>query len=137
MVEERDNNSFLDFGLLIIRVGIGVMFMFHGWPKLLGGQQMWAGIGGAMSHIGVTFAPQVWGLLAAASEFFGGLCLVLGIFPRISTAALAFTMVIASTMHLSQGDGLQTASHAIEAGFVFAGLFLTGPGKYRLRLSLK
>ncbi|WP_369811116.1 DoxX family membrane protein [Hymenobacter mellowenesis] len=29
-----------DFGLLIIRVGIGLMFMLHGYPKLTGGPAM-------------------------------------------------------------------------------------------------
>ena len=26
-----------DLGLLVLRVGLGVMFMLHGYPKLMGG----------------------------------------------------------------------------------------------------
>jgi hypothetical protein len=42
----------------------------------MGGVQSWQWLGSQMSHVGITFAPQFWGFLAAASEFFGGICLV-------------------------------------------------------------
>jgi putative oxidoreductase len=38
-------------------------------------------------------------------------------------------MGIASASHLSKGDDLATASHAIELAFLFLGLFFIGPGK--------
>ena len=67
-----------DYGLLIIRIGIGVMFMLHGYPKLLGGAEMWEKIGGSMGNIGIHFAPTFWGFMASFAEFAGGLCLVVG-----------------------------------------------------------
>ena len=45
---------------------------------------------------------------------------------------MMMTVAVASTMRLSCGDGLPTASHAIALGIVFAGLLLTGPGRYSL-----
>jgi len=61
-----------DLGLLILRVGLGVMMMTHGIPKLAGGPAEWARVGGAMGRLGVHFAPTFWGLMAASSETFGG-----------------------------------------------------------------
>ena len=39
------NVNKIDFGLLILRVGIGVMFIIHGWGKLIGGTDKWEAIG--------------------------------------------------------------------------------------------
>ena len=123
-----------DLGLLIIRVGVGIMFMVHGWPKITGGVEKWTKLGGAMKVIGIEFAPTFWGFMAAASEFGGGLLLALGMFFLPAAAALAFTMLIAAWVHLDGGDGVGGASHAIEAGVVFVGLMLTGPGRYAIEI---
>lgn len=121
----------LHAGLLLLRVGVGTMFLLvHGGPKLLGGPPVWEKIGGAMAVVGVSILPVFWGFLAAASEGIGGLCVALGLFTRPAAFFMTATMAVASTMHLSHGDGLQKASHAIELGVVFAALFLTGPGRY-------
>ncbi len=122
--------NYKNIGLLIMRLGLGVMLMYHGYPKLLGGPAKWNEIGGAMKYIGISFIPSFWGFLAAATETFGGFLLVLGLAFRPVCLLLAFTMLIASIMHLKSGDGLMTASHAIELGIVFLGLSFVGPGKY-------
>jgi putative oxidoreductase len=123
-----------DYGLLIIRIGIGVMFMFHGYPKLLGGVEMWMKIGGAMGNIGIHFAPVFWGFMASFAEFAGGLCLVIGFLFRPALAMLIFTMFIAVLMHYTNGDGFNGYSHALESASVFVGLFIAGPGKYALKI---
>ncbi len=121
-----------DHGLLVIRLGMGVMFVMHGWPKMAGGAKAWAKLGGAMKHLGVDFAPTLWGFAGAASELGGGVLLALGLLYRPACTLLMATMAVAVSMHLGQGDGLVGASHALEAGIVFAGLLLTGPGRFAL-----
>lgn len=128
-----DDFDMTDIGLLVIRVGVGLMFLFvHGGPKLMAGPPMWEQVGGAMAVVGIGVAPVFWGFMAALSEGLGGLLLALGLFTRPAALFMTLTMAVASTMHLSHGDGLQTASHAIELGFVFLGLVLTGPGRHSL-----
>ena len=117
-------------GLLILRVGLGIMMMTHGIPKLTGGMKMWEGVGSAMGNIGITFFPVFWGLAAAVVETFGGFLFVLGLAFRPACLFLAFVMLTASINHFAGGDGLGGASHAIELGFVFLGLMFVGPGKY-------
>lgn len=124
-----------DYGILIIRVGIGIMFILHGYPKLIGGTEMWAKIGISMSNIGITFAPTFWGFMASLAEFGGGLCLIIGFIFRPALAMLIFTMFIAALMHYKNGDGLMGSSHAIESAIVFIGLFVSGPGKYALKIT--
>jgi putative oxidoreductase len=127
----RNSEKTLDAGLLVLRLGFGLAFAwFHGLPKLQGGPEGWARTGQAMSNLGITFGYEFWGALAMAAEFFGALCFALGLFFRPAALALAFTMVIASTQHIVTGQG--SPAHALKNAFVFAGMFLVGPGRYSL-----
>jgi len=126
----ESSNRYIDLGLLILRIGIGMMFIYHGFPKIMGGPQVWEGVGKAMSVLGITFVPKFWGLVAACTELFGGIAIMSGLFFKPFCVLLTIEMAIASTMHLSKGDGLLTASHAIEMGIVFLSLIFIGPGEY-------
>ncbi len=126
-------DKYRDFGLLLLRVGIGGMFfLFHGLPKLTGGPALWENIGGAMAGIGVTFAPVFWGFMAALAESVGAILLMIGLYTRYALALLLFTMIMAATFHFNQGDGMNIASRAIEMGILFLSLIFIGPGKYSL-----
>ena len=132
----HDNFSMLkdkrDIGLLIARVGLGAMFIFHGFPKLVGGPERWEKTGRAMKVIGVDFWPTFWGFMAGVAEFAGGLFLMLGMFHTTFCLLLAFTMIIASLKHYTAGDGFKGYSHSLEAAFMFLGLLFTGPGKFSI-----
>lgn len=122
--------KYRECGLLVLRLGIGVMFLLHGWPKLTGGPEKWEKVGMAMQYASVHAMPTLWGLGAALSEFGGGLCLILGLFFRPACLMLAITMGVAANMHLGRGEGLMAASHAIELGILFFSLLFVGPGRY-------
>jgi len=117
-------------GLLLLRLGIGIMFIIHGFPKLAGGPAGWTQLGGSMKVIGIDFLPIFWGFMAAVSETFGGFLLIVGLFFRPALILLIITMVIAALVHFAKGDGLSGASHAMELAIVFFGLIFIGPGKY-------
>lgn len=122
-----------DEGLLILRIGLGVMFMVHGWPKISGGPEKWLALGEAMNHLGISFAPAFWGFMAAFAEFFGGLLLLVGLLARPATFLLAFTMLVATVMHLKSGhDFVPKVSYPLELMIVFLGLLLLGPGRISL-----
>ena len=124
-------DRYRDLGLLVLRLGIGLSYMNYGLPKLTGGPAAWGELGQSMKYLGITFAPVVWGFLAAMSEFFGGLALVVGGLFRVATFFLICTMVVATVQHFGRGDGYGGgAFHSIEFGIVCLSLFLMGPGKY-------
>jgi putative oxidoreductase len=125
-------DKYRDAGLLILRVGIGLMFVFHGYPKLVAGPETWAMIGGSMKVLGIGFAQTAWGFIAALSECAGGILLVLGFLTRPACFFLLMTMVVATMMHIGKGDPFLKYSHAIESGILFLSLILIGPGKYSL-----
>jgi putative oxidoreductase len=125
-------NKYRDAGLLILRIGFGIMFIFHGAPKTFGGPERWGKLGMAMANFGIDFLPAFWGFMAAFSEFFGGILLILGLFFRPACILMTITMIVAASFHIGRGDGLMGASHAIENGIVLLSLILIGPGKISL-----
>ena len=132
-------DKYRDIGLLILRVGIGIMFMGHGIPKVLAGPETWARLGGALSAFGINFAPTIAGFMASISESGGGLLLALGLFTRPACFFLMSTMIVATSMHMSKGDSFVPYSHALEAAILFFSLIFIGPGRFSLdeRLSKK
>ena len=129
-----------DTGLLVMRLGVGFCMMaFHGYGKITGGPDTWAAVGGNMAHLGLAFAPTFWGFMAAVSEFGASILLMLGVLFRPAAAMLAFTMFVATVMHLSlpvesSSSGWAAASNALVLVFVYVGLFMTGPGRYAFKL---
>ncbi len=122
--------KYRNFGVLIIRVGLGIMFIYHGVPKLAGGPENWEKLGGTMKVVGISYAPAFWGFMAAVTETFGGLLLMIGLVFRPVCILLVINLMIAAVMHFSKGDGLQGAAHAIEDAIMFLGLLFIGPGTY-------
>ncbi len=122
--------NYKNFGLLLIRIGLGIMFIYHGFPKLMGGPHKWEVLGHATNYVGVYFLPTVWGLLAAIVETGGGFLLIIGLAFRPVCLLLIINLLVAVAMQLKSSGGLSDASHAIEDTIVFAGLLFIGPGKY-------
>lgn len=122
--------NYRNFGLLIIRVGLGLMFIYHGFPKLAGGEKSWAMFGESTKYVGITFWPVVWGFLCAVVETFGGFMLIIGLAFRPVCLLLIIDLLVATFYHLGKGEGIMGASHAIEDAIMFAGLLFLGPGKY-------
>lgn len=128
-----ERNNSLHIGLFLLRLGIGIMFIYHGFGKMFPADgdyiARWEWIGSRMNLVGITFWPIFWGFMAALAEFGGGILLILGLFTRVSSVFLAFTMLIAMLHHLKAGDGLAGASHALELMIVFIALAIAGAGK--------
>ncbi len=126
-------SKYRDTGILILRIGLGCMFLFHGFPIIFGGPEIWEEVGSlVMPDISIQLITVLGGFIAAIAEFVGGICIILGLFFRPACLLLAITMTFASVMHLRRGDTLGGASHAIENGIVFLSLIFIGPGKYSI-----
>lgn len=124
-----------DLGLLILRAGIGIMFILHGIPKLMGGPEGWEGL----AQFGLPFLPEgfisvAFGFAAMATELVGGALLALGKFHRIACAGLAGVMLVAFTTKIGSvtgiGDFAQNAGWPLELLIVFVALFFIGPGMH-------
>src|SRR5215831_8857215 len=75
--------------LLLLRAAMGVIFIFHGYPKLFThAHEMMQNFG----HMGF---PSYFAVIAGVLEFFGGCLLIVGLFTRIASLLLAGEMVVA------------------------------------------
>jgi putative oxidoreductase len=75
--------------LLLLRLGLGIIFVFHGYPKLFTHtRETMQGFG----HMGF---PVYFAYIAGVFEFFGGLLLIVGLFTRVAGLLLAAEMAVA------------------------------------------
>lgn len=121
-----------DLGLLLIRVMVGIVGMFHGAQKLFGVFDG-PGIDGFAEWLGKMNIPmpQVNAYLAGGAEFFGGLFLAIGFFPRLASIPFIVTMLVAS-FHVHGGAfsaGKNGMEYPLTLAVVMIGLLLTGPGR--------
>jgi Predicted membrane protein len=103
---KKANNKFQDIGLLLLRVGIGGMFMYHGWPKIAGGAAQWGVLGQSITAVGIPAGFVFWGFLQACAEFFGGIFLICGTFIRPFCILLCWDMIVAAAMQVRNGEGV-------------------------------
>src|SRR5258705_11693851 len=75
----------------LIRITAGLMLIPHGWPKLMMGITATANM--ALVKRGITPAEPL-AVALIAIETLGGLCIALGLFMRLRTAAAAIEMCV-------------------------------------------
>lgn len=87
-----------DFGLLMLRLALGVLFVYQGYGKLTGIE----GTTGFFDSLGIP-AAGVMAYAVALVEFLGGIMLILGVFTCYTAGVLAIVMIVALlTAHLGQ-----------------------------------
>lgn len=119
----------VSLALLICRIGLGTVFMFHGAQKLFmafGGH----GLEGLIKMYG-----PVIGSLVGIGEFFGGLAVLLGVFSRFSAASI--TVIMLGAIAFVHGKhGFSSADNGFEYNFALICLALpiliAGPGRIAL-----
>ncbi len=124
-----------DVGLLLIRVMVGIVGIFHGAQKLFGafGGHGIKGTAGFFEQTNIPF-PTASVVLAGSAEFFGGLLVAVGLFSRIGALFFAFTMLVASFVVHGKAFSAQNGGmeYPLTLAVVLIGLFFTGPGRYAL-----
>lgn len=95
--------------LLLLRVGLGVLFILHGYPKLTH-LKMWSD---------ALKMPIYLCFLSAFSMFIGGFCLIAGFLTPFACLALLASMVFALILEITQG-----------LPFVAIDPYLIPPGEY-------
>lgn len=125
------------WGLLLVRLALGVVFLAHGYQKLF---IMGVGnVGMFFEQVGLP-APLFFAWVVALVEFFGGIAVLLGIFTRWAALGLAITMVVAIfTVKLKvgliaqQGPGYELDLALLGLALM---LLLAGPGQLSLEKAL-
>lgn len=120
-MKDNKQNAFL-----VLRIGIGVLFLIFGIQKMIGGPAMWGFLGGTLKMIGISQWPVFWGLMASLTELLGGIALLTGFFIRPAAVALLFTMVIATLFKISAGAPFADVSFPLTMVLVCVVLIVGG-----------
>jgi putative oxidoreductase len=83
-------------GLLILRIGVGLVMLAHGWPKLNPSSPMGGlpGVAGFFKQLGIP-VPRAAAWLVALLETFGAVLLIVGLGTRILALGFAIDMLVA------------------------------------------
>jgi putative oxidoreductase len=117
-----------DLALLILRVVLGIIMIYHGWPKL-------TNLGGTiegMAGLGIP-APALAAVFAMVAEFFGGLLMLAGVFTDIAGLMFAIDMLGAIVfVHAKNGFNVSEGGVEWPLGLMAMALAiaLAGPGRY-------
>lgn len=120
----QDGKNYSDLGLLLLRIGIGVIFIVAGWGKLTGIE----GVQGFFGNLGIPL-PALMAWVVAIVEFVGGIMVLLGAYARIPYLLLAIIMVVAIFTAKLDG-GFSGARLEIMLILSNLALYLIGSGKY-------
>lgn len=108
------------FVSIIMRVVLGIIFIFHGVDKFQGISNVEAWF----SSIGI---PGVLAYVVAALELIGGILLILGLFTRY-VAGLFVIILIGAIITAKLSAGLlgngQMAGYELDLGFILVSLYL-------------
>jgi putative oxidoreductase len=123
----------MEYGLLLIRVVIGLSLAAHGAQKLFGmfGGYGIAGTGSFLESLG--FRPgKPLAALAGLGELGGGLALAIGLLTPLAAAVIIAAMIVAVFgVHLPKGFFGQNGGYEYPmiVAVVAAGLAFVGPGR--------
>jgi len=84
-----------DAATTILRLVLGVIFFAHGAQKMLGWFGGYGFTGTLGFFTGAMHIPVLFGFLAIAAEFFGGLGLIFGFLTRIAAFGIFSNMLVA------------------------------------------
>ncbi len=119
----------IDIGILILRITTGfLMFFNHGLGKITAGTERWERLGHALTDIiGIDAFHVFFGFMASLAESLGAILIAFGLFTRISSFLLFFTMAIASLKHFIKDDFSELA---LVYALLCIVIMIIGPGKY-------
>ena len=121
--------KYREFGLLLIRLSLGLLFILYCGPILIAGGSAWAHFGTGARTFGIHSHHQLWGFIGALAGCAGGVLMIFGLFFRLGVLLL-LVLALAHAIGLARATGFRTALPSIEMCFVLAGILFVGPGKY-------
>lgn len=122
----------IDLGKLLLRLGVGGLMLFHGIYKLIYGFQ------GIKDLLVANNFPELLWLGAFVGEVIAPLCIVFGVFTRISALLVAITMIFSIVLKFGvSGFELgSTGAPIIELNLLYLfssmALFFVGGGRFAI-----
>jgi len=129
-------NRFQPWGVLLLRLVLGVAMVVHGYPKVVpsGGfhnGQFLAALNRYTHYVSTLGLPYWLGYVSAFTEFVGGICLLLGLLTRFFSFLAAIDLLVA-IVAVDRHRGYSGLEGALALAAIAIMLMLAGPGKAAL-----
>lgn len=124
-----DASSLIQGGIFLIRLGVGLVFIVHGYPKMTGRGFTSKGsresLTKSLQRLGLPL-PHYLAIVVGICEFFGGIMLVAGMAVRVAASLLAIIMLVAATRNFVEKGFLGGADFPFSLLLTLLGLALIG-----------
>ena len=130
----KSKPNYVNFGLLVYRLALGISMFYHGYLKWLSGPEGLYKVGSMLAPLGVPGGYEILGTMASCAEMIGGILIVLGLFTRIGSLMLIGILAMATT--LSINGSFFSWDYPSQMGFGALMLFFAGAGRYSLDKAL-
>ncbi len=117
-----------DLGLLLLRLGLGAVFLYHGWNKV-------GNMEGVIGFFGTLGFPPFLAYVVAWVETLGGVALIAGVFARPAALLLSIVSLVALVkVHLPNGFSVGAGGYEFILVLLVGALaiLLVGGGRYAL-----
>jgi uncharacterized membrane protein YphA (DoxX/SURF4 family) len=124
-------NRHRDMGLLLLRMGIGMMMLLEG-VQIIRDDRLWIELDAMMDLFNWGGNPVLWGMLIGSMATCGGVAFAVGLLHRLST----FVLLVIATVMAAGSVFLElpwaSFAAATQMWLVFASFLFIGAGDYSL-----
>jgi putative oxidoreductase len=129
-------NRLQPWGILFLRIVLGVALLYHSWSKVIpAGGFHHGNTSSALEHylhyVASLGLPAWLGYVSAFAEFVGGIMLILGLFTRFFAFFATIDMLVGIAL-VTLRHGYEPSEYPIALAAIAFLLLLTGPGKAAL-----
>lgn len=127
----------ISFGILLVRIIIGVVMAFYGYQKLINFEAMAASDFWAKEVSFLGMSGKIPLALTIFAEFFCSLLVIVGLFTRLALVPLLICMgyiiaCVAKFSIITSGNNGTEVNTAFVYFVIYFAIYLTGPGNYSL-----
>lgn len=119
----------IDAAATLARIGLGIMFILHGWPKIKDVKATTGWVKKTGWPAGATFA-----VLFTLLEFFGGIALIVGFLTQFVGVLIALEMVATSIFSKKQLRKKLIGGYELDVAYLVLAVVIAflGPGPWSL-----
>jgi putative oxidoreductase len=116
-----------DWLLLYIRVTMGVILLYYGWPKITHLAS------NAADFVGMGFRPGwFWGTLIAVVEVFGGVAMLVGVYAELAASLFGFQMIVGTFWKVKIKKPFTDYSYDLQLLALCVVMMALGAGRFSL-----
>ena len=130
MVFDALYNQPNDLALLVVRIVVGSILIYYGWPKIKDLKK------NGEDFNGMGFKPGIlWGTLIALVEFVGGILIIIGLYVIYAALLLSIMMIVGTIWKKTKTNKkFSDWSYDLLLLALALGLITIGPGRFVLTI---